>query len=663
MLYTALEKVNIDVGTCVQFFTMFEKLTDKFNSEMLEKVVLYLIASLQSYPKDEKPYLSQYKGSFNTGFKHTFSICCLKLFAKIVEKQPTSYKFIIENEPDIVEKLYTKYLFSVPTINAKDAWPLCRLPITRTTAFKLLQQLVKVDPAGLSKVVELAGKFKNSVRADKIGWAYEPDVDKKESRYVGLTNQGCTCYMNAVLQQLYLIKEIREGVLAAPVRNLRNNENVIIDLTVVDPTTLVGKKVNVQWDSLRWYAGEITGYDQSSDMHTIKYSDGDIAEFRLAEGRPPHKELPGRVAFQPGPPTKEEAAAELLVQSQSVFRFLKDSQMRYYNAKNFVEACKALRMQHDPYQQNDSDEFLTKLLDMIEYSQKGESKEFPYSLKWLKECFAGNTVMQKIPKPEKNVFFKNGDVEYKGCTHGTREQREDMICIKLAMPKKPDIEDALEKYIESEMLDGDNKVDCSACKEFMEDNNMIEALEKKAYKQPTLSRACFGDLPNLFVIALNRFELDYETWETVKRNDRVEFPMVLNMEPYTKEYIEANDANKSTRMESSPSRVSRADSNDFSTLNNKYAYRLRGVVIHKGIAQGGHYYSLGRVPDNEDDGGDGKWYKFDDESVTPFPVSKLGDEAFGGYETRSYGRQWNNNGMQEHKVEKMHNATILFYEY
>ena len=203
-------------------------------------------------------------------------------------------------------------------------------------------------------------------------------------------------------------------------------------------------------------------------MHTIKYSDGDIAEFRLIEGRPPHKELPGRVAFPPGPPSKEEAAAELLAQTQSVFRFLKDSQMRSYDAKKFVDSCYALKMEHDPYQQNDSDEFLTKLLDIIEYSQKGESKDIPRSLKWLKECFGGNTVMQKIPKPEKNVYFKTGNVEYKGCTHGTRERKEDMICIKLAMPKKPYIEDALEKYIESEMLDGSNKVDCGECKEFMD---------------------------------------------------------------------------------------------------------------------------------------------------------------------------------------------------
>ena len=68
--------------------------------------------------------------------------------------------------------------------------------------------------------------------------------------------------------------------------------------------------------------------------------------------------------------------------------------------------------------------------------------------------------------------------------------------------------------------------------------------------------------------------------------------MVLNMEPYTKEYIEANEKDqeskdKSKTIESSPSRISRADSNDFSAVNNKYAYRLRGVVIHKGIAQGG----------------------------------------------------------------------------
>ena len=104
LLHTALSQVNGDVGTCPQFFTMFEELTEKLNSDMLAKVVHYLVSSLKSYPNDEKPYLSQYSGNINTGFKHSFSISCLKLFAKLIEKQPTAYKFVIENEPEIVEK-------------------------------------------------------------------------------------------------------------------------------------------------------------------------------------------------------------------------------------------------------------------------------------------------------------------------------------------------------------------------------------------------------------------------------------------------------------------------------------------------------------------------------------------------------------------------------
>merc|ERR1711871_1881692 len=89
------------------------------------------------------------------------------------------------------------------------------------------------------------------------------------------------------------------------------------------------------------------------------------------------------------------------------------------------------------------------------------------------------------------------------------------------------------------MGDGDNKVECDACKAEMVEKNDQEGIEKKLYKKATVKRDCFGELPNILCVALNRFELDYETFETVKRNDRVEFPMVLDMQPYTKEFIEA----------------------------------------------------------------------------------------------------------------------------
>lgn len=46
-------------------------------------------------------------------------------------------------------------------------------------------------------------------------------------------------------------------------------------------------------------------------------------------------------------------------------------------------------------------------------------------------------------------------------------------------------------------------------------------------------RTCLEHLPNLLIVHLKRFELDYSTFETVKLNDRCSFPMVLDVKPYT----------------------------------------------------------------------------------------------------------------------------------
>jgi len=45
-------------------------------------------------------------------------------------------------------------------------------------------------------------------------------------------------------------------------------------------------------------------------------------------------------------------------------------------------------------------------------------------------------------------------------------------------------------------------------------------------------------------------------------------------------------------------------------------YVLKGVVIHSGTSEGGHYYSLIKK--------EGKWFKFNDQSVTLFAENDLG---------------------------------------
>ena len=55
----------------------------------------------------------------------------------------------------------------------------------------------------------------------------------------------------------------------------------------------------------------------------------------------------------------------------------------------------------------------------------------------------------------------------------------------------------------------------------------------------------------------------------------------------------------------------------------KYEYKLKGVLIHYGISQAGHYTSYVKTEDHE-------WNYFDDERITEFDVKNLQKECFGG---------------------------------
>ena len=67
-------------------------------------------------------------------------------------------------------------------------------------------------------------------------------------------------------------------------------------------------------------------------------------------------------------------------------------------------------------------------------------------------------------------------------------------------------------------------------------------------------------------------------------------------------------------------------------------------MIHSGTSEGGHYYSLIKEA--------GRWFKFNDQSVTPFNEGDIGREAFGGEDfTDSWG-----------ELSSSTNAYILFYQ-
>ena len=227
-----------------------------------------------------------------------------------------------------------------------------------------------------------------------------------------------------------------------------------------------------------------------------------------------------------------------------------------------------------------------------------------------------------------------------------------MMNIDCQIRNKVSIHEALSDMCEDEIMEGDNKVLCDSCK----------------VKTNTVLRTAISKLPDVLVLSLKRFDLDYTTFETVKLNSRCEFGEALNMKKYTlqaKEVLEAADRSReddtksefgsTMDLEESETKDGNEEEDPLSVLPDEdYEYRLAGVLVHAGVAQGGHYYSF--IKDRTS----AKWYRFDDEDVTPFDPSSIEHECFGGKVKKE--TKFPNGHTHTVESEQFANALMLFYE-
>jgi ubiquitin carboxyl-terminal hydrolase 9/24 len=106
----------------------------------------------------------------------------------------------------------------------------------------------------------------------------------------------------------------------------------------------------------------------------------------------------------------------------------------------------------------------------------------------------------------------------KGCPH-SYEREEPFLSISVPVKNKKSLQEGLQAFIQGDMLEGENAYNCEKC-------------DKKV---DTLKRTCIKKLPRNLIIALKRFDFDFDKMIRVKINDYCEFPLELNMEPYTQE--------------------------------------------------------------------------------------------------------------------------------
>ena len=309
----------------------------------------------------------------------------------------------------------------------------------------------------------------------------------------------------------------------------------------------------------------------------------------------------------------------LLYQLQYMFSALENSDKQYINPKSFCKAFKDWEGRSvNVMEQMDVDEFFNTFMDRLENQLKSDSQDHI-----IKNHFGGLQVTELIGKDS--------------CTHRS-ERHEPFLTLPVQVKNKKSLHESLESFVEGEVLEGDNAYQCDHC----------EA------KVTALRRVSIKHLPNIFVVAMRRFDFDFDTMERAKVNDYCEFPLELDMEPYTQEGLERRELLKEKELAKQESKEFDKEIPDQKYPSEYYNYSLKGIVIHIGTAESGHYYSFIKDRSSE------KWYEFNDTLVKEFNPEDIPAEAFGGEEKWSYPTTYGTSISSSR--ERFRNAYLLFYE-
>ena len=128
----------------------------------------------------------------------------------------------------LLNYIVTKCLFEFPSkksqIESKDSLfappPKCKSQESRDAAFDLVLTLVQGNKNGLMSTILTLLQYhrNNSWRSQKkTDWSIITFQSEKSSTgFVGLKNLGCICYLNSIMQQLFMISSFRDDILACP---------------------------------------------------------------------------------------------------------------------------------------------------------------------------------------------------------------------------------------------------------------------------------------------------------------------------------------------------------------------------------------------------------------------------------------------------------------
>eukprot|EP01156_Anaeramoeba_ignava_P017704 Anaeramoba_ignava/a89840_194.p1 GENE.a89840_194~~a89840_194.p1 ORF type:complete len:2407 (-),score=785.67 a89840_194:117-7337(-) len=185
--------------------------------ELIEKVVHLL----QNYISSEQsPETSSQPDEILIGY--------LNLARVLLNKE--KYRVQMEEKHNLIKEIFEKFLFDVPkpSITKKKTRlsSKCQTDYSRKASFDLLNQIVKDSPDNFIRLFHYLKDLHKNVSSVST-WSYETiSSPKSPTGYLGLTNLGATCYMNSLLQQLYMVPEFRKTMLSLNLEEYIENEEM-----------------------------------------------------------------------------------------------------------------------------------------------------------------------------------------------------------------------------------------------------------------------------------------------------------------------------------------------------------------------------------------------------------------------------------------------------
>uniref|UniRef100_A0A7S4JW23 USP domain-containing protein n=1 Tax=Paramoeba aestuarina TaxID=180227 RepID=A0A7S4JW23_9EUKA len=196
-----------------EYFCLLLSLLKKGEGKNNEQVLQQVYRMLQNHETLEEDDKSD---------TDTVLLGYLQLVAFLLEGNS---KFV--QSQDVVRDVFHDCLFGVQENRHAPKIPKCRTRETREAGYNLLCVATKQAHCVHTKVMELLNEQleKSTLPVDWNIDVFEKSTEERteRTRYVGLKNQGCTCYLNSLVQQLFIIPSLRNDIMNVTVPQDKDN--------------------------------------------------------------------------------------------------------------------------------------------------------------------------------------------------------------------------------------------------------------------------------------------------------------------------------------------------------------------------------------------------------------------------------------------------------